>query len=152
MIDTDAIRTRYEAVAPLLNERARRVWAAGEVLAAGRGGIAAVSRGIGMGRSTIGRGVWGGARRDCGGLAGDRHGAQHDRPRACGGAGRQRGACGSGASSWWWRQAGHRDAAWVVAGAGRAGAVLDPRRSRGAAALGEPKPAAAVGGPERTRL
>src|SRR3982751_1891405 len=57
MIDTDAIRTRYEAVAPLLNERARRVWAAGEVLAAGRGGIAAVSRAIGMARSTIGRGL-----------------------------------------------------------------------------------------------
>src|SRR3982751_2842354 len=66
MIDTDAIRTRYEAVAPLLNERARRVWAAGEVLAAGRGGIAAVSRAIGMARRTIGRGPGGG---------GGRHGA-----------------------------------------------------------------------------
>ena len=57
MVDTDAIRTRYEAVAPLLNERARRIWAAGEVLAAGRGGIAAVSRATGMARSTIGRGL-----------------------------------------------------------------------------------------------
>ena len=57
MIDTDAIRTRYEAISPLLDERARRVWAAGEVLAAGRGGIAAVSRAIGMARSTIGRGL-----------------------------------------------------------------------------------------------
>src|SRR5690242_15578669 len=57
MIDTDAIRTRYEAISPLLDERARRVWAAGEVLAAGRGGIAAVSRAMGMARSTIGRGL-----------------------------------------------------------------------------------------------
>jgi hypothetical protein len=57
MIDTESIRTRYEAIAPLLNERSRRVWAASEVLAAGRGGIAAVSQATGMARSTIGRGL-----------------------------------------------------------------------------------------------
>ena len=57
MIDTAAIRTRYATLAPFLNERARRLFAASEALAAGRGGIAAVSRASGIARSTIGRGL-----------------------------------------------------------------------------------------------
>jgi len=57
MIDTAAIRARYATLAPLLNERARRLFAASEALAAGRGGIAAVSRASGIARSTIGRGL-----------------------------------------------------------------------------------------------
>src|ERR1700683_5795587 len=57
MIDQDAIRTRYDALGPFLNERDRRLFAASEARAAGRGGIAAVSRTTGIARSTIGRGL-----------------------------------------------------------------------------------------------
>ena len=42
MIDESAIRSRFEALAPLLDERALRRFAAAEAQAAGRGGIAAV--------------------------------------------------------------------------------------------------------------
>ena len=57
MIDFDAIRMRYEAVAPYLDERGLRLFAASEARAAGRGGIAAVSMLTGIARSTIGRGL-----------------------------------------------------------------------------------------------
>ena len=57
MIDEVAIRLRFEAVAPFLDERGRRLAAASEALAAGRGGIAAVSRATGIAASTIGRGL-----------------------------------------------------------------------------------------------
>ena len=40
------MRTKYEALAPELNERTRRLWAAAEAEAVGRGGIALVARGI----------------------------------------------------------------------------------------------------------
>ncbi|WP_395708879.1 hypothetical protein [Reyranella sp.] len=43
MVDWDAIRMRYEAVAPHLDERGLRLFAASEARAAGRGGIAMVS-------------------------------------------------------------------------------------------------------------
>jgi len=48
---------RYEAVAGHLDERGLRLFAASEARAAGRGGIAAVSRVTGIARSTIGRGL-----------------------------------------------------------------------------------------------
>ena len=57
MIDTQAIRQRWEAVGSKLDERGRRVFAAGEVRAAGCGGLAAVSEITGLARSTIGRGL-----------------------------------------------------------------------------------------------
>ncbi len=57
MIDTAAIRQRYEAVAPHLDERRLRLFAASEARASGRGGIAAVSLATGLARSTIGRGL-----------------------------------------------------------------------------------------------
>ena len=57
MIDITAIRDRYAALAPHLNERARRSFAAAEAQAAGYGGIAAVSRATGLAASTIGRGL-----------------------------------------------------------------------------------------------
>jgi DDE family transposase len=44
-------------LAPALTERARRLWAATEALAAGRGGITGVARATGMAASTIRRGV-----------------------------------------------------------------------------------------------
>ena len=57
MIDVVAIRLRYEAVAPYLDERGLRIFAASEARAAGHGGIAAVSLVTGIARSTIGRGL-----------------------------------------------------------------------------------------------
>lgn len=57
MIDEAAIKLRYDALDPLLDERGRRRFAAAEAMAAGLGGIAAVSRITGIARSTIGRGL-----------------------------------------------------------------------------------------------
>src|SRR5947208_15510070 len=56
MIDTQAIRQRWESVGSKLDERGRRMFAAGEVLTAGWGGLEAVSAITGLARSTIGRG------------------------------------------------------------------------------------------------
>src|ERR1700688_4001058 len=56
MIDTQAIRQRWELVGSKLDERGRRMFAAGEVRAAGWGGLEAVSAITGLARSTIGRG------------------------------------------------------------------------------------------------
>src|SRR5215471_3629352 len=56
-IDAAAIKSRFAAVAPFLNERDRRLVAASEAQAAGRGGIAAVALATGIARSTIGRGL-----------------------------------------------------------------------------------------------
>ena len=57
MIDTAAILQRYQAVAPHLDERSLRLFVASESMAAGRGGITAVSLTTGFARSTIGRGL-----------------------------------------------------------------------------------------------
>jgi len=57
VIDESAIRVRFEALAPLLDERGRRRFAAAEAMAAGRGGVSAVERATGIARSTIGRGL-----------------------------------------------------------------------------------------------
>jgi Rhodopirellula transposase DDE domain len=57
VIDESAIRLRFEALAPVLDERGRRRLAAAEAAAAGRGGVSAVTRVTGIARSTIGRGL-----------------------------------------------------------------------------------------------
>ena len=57
MIDTIAIKARFEALSPRLNERARRLFVASEACAAGRGGVTAVSDATGVARSTITRGL-----------------------------------------------------------------------------------------------
>src|SRR5246127_4391342 len=57
MIDAIAIKVRFEALSPLLNERARRLFVASEARAAGRGGVTAVSNATGVARSTINRGL-----------------------------------------------------------------------------------------------
>ena len=57
MIDTKAICQRYSVIKGLLDERARRLWAAAEVQAAGRGGFAAVRRATGMSSKTLARGL-----------------------------------------------------------------------------------------------
>jgi hypothetical protein len=57
MIDTAAITARFNALSPSLDEKGRRLFAASEARAAGRGGIEAVSQATGIARSTIGRGL-----------------------------------------------------------------------------------------------
>jgi hypothetical protein len=57
VIDVAAIKLRYEALNPVLDERGRRRFAAAEALAAGWGGIAAVCEATGIARSTIGYGL-----------------------------------------------------------------------------------------------
>ena len=51
------VRARYRQIKGSLNERAKRLFAASEVMALGRGGIAVVSRATGIARSTIGQGL-----------------------------------------------------------------------------------------------
>src|SRR5258708_37200987 len=57
MIDTEAIRQRWEADGSKRDERGRRLFAASEVRAAGWGGLVAVSSVTGLARSTIERGL-----------------------------------------------------------------------------------------------
>jgi hypothetical protein len=66
VIDVAAIQSRFEAVSPFLDERGRRLLAASEALAAGRGGVKAGCAVTTGARSTIGPG-----------LAGLRGGANH---------------------------------------------------------------------------
>ena len=51
------IASKFEVLAPVLNERSRRVWAATEARSLGHGGIIAVSRATGISESTIRRGL-----------------------------------------------------------------------------------------------
>jgi hypothetical protein len=55
MIST--VRQKYEAIAPLLHEKARRCWAACEALSLGRGGISLVAAATCLSRPTIRRGI-----------------------------------------------------------------------------------------------
>jgi transposase len=57
MVDESAIRLRYDALGPLLDEQGRRRFAAAEARAAGFGGVTAVARVTGIARSTIRRGI-----------------------------------------------------------------------------------------------
>jgi Rhodopirellula transposase DDE domain len=57
VIDERLIGERFRALAPELNERGRRVWAASEARVLGRGGIAAVSRASGISENTIRKGM-----------------------------------------------------------------------------------------------
>jgi hypothetical protein len=57
VIDEAAIGDRFRSMAPELNERQRRLWAASEARAAGRGGITATARATGMAIDTIRKGV-----------------------------------------------------------------------------------------------
>ncbi len=56
-VDELAIRQRFEALAPVLDERGLRRLAAAEAIAAGRGGVSAVMRATDLTRSTIGHGL-----------------------------------------------------------------------------------------------
>ena len=57
MVDESGLQTRFVALAPFLDERLRRVWAAAEARAIGRGGIEAVHRVTGLAHKTIRAGV-----------------------------------------------------------------------------------------------
>jgi hypothetical protein len=50
-------REKYERLGPLVNERQRRLWAATEALALGRGGITWVAQATGLSRMTVRAGV-----------------------------------------------------------------------------------------------
>jgi len=50
VIDESAIRLRFAALAPVLDERGKRRFAAAEAMAAGRGGVSAVTRATAYGQ------------------------------------------------------------------------------------------------------
>jgi transposase len=51
------VRQKYEVLASLLHEKARRRWAAAEALSLGRGGISTVAEATGLSRPTIRKGI-----------------------------------------------------------------------------------------------
>ena len=53
----ETIRQKYQAILPFLHEKARRIWAATEAAAYGRGGIAAVCLATGLSNKTIHQGL-----------------------------------------------------------------------------------------------
>jgi hypothetical protein len=57
MREYTALTEKFKALSPVLNEHARRLWAATEALALGRGGISAVARATGLSRPTIYAGI-----------------------------------------------------------------------------------------------
>jgi hypothetical protein len=56
-IAVERIRTKFAALRPFLDERTRRVWAATEAVALGRGGVSAVAVATGLGRNTVRAGL-----------------------------------------------------------------------------------------------
>jgi hypothetical protein len=54
---TQAITAKFAILSPLLDERARRLWAAAEARAIGRGGISQVAEATGLARATIRAGL-----------------------------------------------------------------------------------------------
>ena len=53
----DIIREKYQLLAPELNERTLRIFAAAEAMSLGRGGISMVSRALEISRDRISRGI-----------------------------------------------------------------------------------------------
>jgi transposase len=76
------VRQKYEALAPLLHEKAQRRWAACEARALGRGGISLVSTATGLSRPTIRRGL---AELNTGPSASEEDAREHARIRRTGG-------------------------------------------------------------------
>ncbi len=56
-MDSGTLQEKFAALAPVLTERSRRLWAATEARALGHGGIALVEQATGISRSTIQRGM-----------------------------------------------------------------------------------------------
>ena len=57
MVEIERVRIQFDRIEPFLDERGRRLFAANEALALGRGGVTAVAAATGIARSTINRGV-----------------------------------------------------------------------------------------------
>jgi transposase len=57
MSDLDPLRSKYELLRPFMDERLRRLWAAAEATALGRGGITRVAAATGISRQTIRAGL-----------------------------------------------------------------------------------------------
>ena len=57
MSSTDNLKTKFKSLAPHLNERLTRLWAATEAIALGRGGITQVSLATGLSPKTIRVGI-----------------------------------------------------------------------------------------------
>jgi hypothetical protein len=55
--DEKSVREKYKKLLPVMTERSRRLWAATEAQALGRGGISAVARATGIDRNTIAKGL-----------------------------------------------------------------------------------------------
>src|SRR6516165_7296511 len=53
----EEVRSRYESLAPMMDERMTRLWAASEAQALGRGGIAAVTKATGILKKRIRYGI-----------------------------------------------------------------------------------------------
>lgn len=58
MSNLEGLKRKFKALGPYLDEKLRRVWAATEALALGRGGIAAVSSATGLSPKTIRSGIY----------------------------------------------------------------------------------------------
>src|SRR5438094_3366537 len=57
MSDVATIRAKFERLRPFLDERRRRLWAATEALALGRGGVTTVAVATAIGRATVHAGI-----------------------------------------------------------------------------------------------
>src|SRR5713226_7570482 len=57
MDEQEPIGAKYATLRPFLDERRRRLWAADEALALGRGGVTLVAAATGLARNTIGVGL-----------------------------------------------------------------------------------------------
>ena len=60
MVDSEiiaAVRNKYQALKPVMDEKVRRCWAACEAVAIGWGGITVVSEATGISRPTIRAGI-----------------------------------------------------------------------------------------------
>src|ERR1700751_5501505 len=53
----DTVRTKYELLRPLMDERMRRQWAASEAMTLKPGGVTTVAKATGLSRTTIGQGI-----------------------------------------------------------------------------------------------
>jgi hypothetical protein len=51
------LKTKYESLASMMNERLKRRWAASEAIVLGYGGISAVALATGLSRRTIRKGI-----------------------------------------------------------------------------------------------
>ncbi len=57
MREYSALSEKFKTLSPVLNEHARRLWAATEALALGRGGLSAAARATGLSRPTVDAGI-----------------------------------------------------------------------------------------------